>query len=88
MDPVHLCATGELLPLDKEEDGHTRGHLFCFSLLSFSLFHLFTANITRALPLGTIKGEAGEHTDGSIKGEQRTPLAKAPLTHTLIDHLS
>jgi hypothetical protein len=29
---------GKLLTLDKEEDGHTRGHLFCFSLSSFPHF--------------------------------------------------
>jgi hypothetical protein len=44
---------GRLLTPDKEEDGHTRGPLFVF------LFHFFTTNITRAFPLGTIKGEAG-----------------------------
>jgi hypothetical protein len=50
--PLHLCATGKLFPPDKEEDDHTRGHLFCFSLS----FHLFTTNITRALFLEAIKG--------------------------------
>jgi hypothetical protein len=50
---------GKLLPLDKEEDGHTRGHLFCFFSFIFFLFHLFTTNATRALSLKTIKGEAG-----------------------------
>jgi hypothetical protein len=33
--PVRLHATGELLPPDKEEDGHARSHLFLF--LSFIL---------------------------------------------------
>jgi hypothetical protein len=33
--PVRVHATGELLPPDKEEDSHARGHLFCFSLSSF-----------------------------------------------------
>jgi hypothetical protein len=28
----------KLLPQDKEEDGHTRGHLFCFSLSFFPHF--------------------------------------------------
>jgi hypothetical protein len=41
--------------LDKEEDGHTRGHLCCFLFH----FHLFTMNVTRALPLEAIKWEAG-----------------------------
>jgi hypothetical protein len=43
--PVRLHATGELLPPDKEEDGHTRSHIFYFSL-SFSRFHPFTTNVT------------------------------------------
>jgi hypothetical protein len=51
---LHLCATGELFLPDNEEDGHTRGHLYCFSI-SFSPL---TTNITRALPLEAIKGEA------------------------------
>jgi hypothetical protein len=29
---------GKLLTPDKEEDGHTQGHLFCFSLSSFPHF--------------------------------------------------
>ena len=49
---------GKLLTPNKEEDGHTRGHLFVFLFYLFP-FHLFTTNVTRALPLGTIKGEAG-----------------------------
>jgi hypothetical protein len=35
---LHLCAAGELLPLDKEEDGRTQGHILCFSLSSFPHF--------------------------------------------------
>jgi hypothetical protein len=50
---------GKLLPPDKEEDGRTRGHLFCFSLFPFLYFIFFTTNVTRALSLETIKGEAG-----------------------------
>jgi hypothetical protein len=53
---------GNLLTPNKEEDGHTRGHFFCFSLSSFPYFTFFTTNITRALPLETIKGEAWTHT--------------------------
>jgi hypothetical protein len=56
---------GKLLTPDKEKDGRTRGHLF-FSLLF--PFHLFTTTVTRALPLGTIKGEAetGRRGDTSL----------------------
>jgi hypothetical protein len=49
---------GKLLTPDKEKDGHTQDHLFCYSLLSFSHFTFFTTNVTRALTLETIKREA------------------------------
>jgi hypothetical protein len=52
---------GKLLTPDKEEDSHTRGHLFLFHLFPF---HLFTTNVTRALPLGTIKGKVGATSGG------------------------
>jgi hypothetical protein len=42
---LHLCATRQLFPLDKEEDGHARGHLFVFLFHPFH-FHLFTMNVT------------------------------------------
>jgi hypothetical protein len=58
--PAHLQATWELLPPDKEEDGHARGHLF----LSLFHFYPFTMNVTRALPLEAIKGEAGATSRG------------------------
>jgi hypothetical protein len=63
--PLHLCAIGKLFPLDKVEDGRTRGHLFLFFSFIFFLFHLFTTNVTRALPLRTIKGEAGATSEGT-----------------------
>ena len=62
---------GKLLMPDKEEDGHTRGHLFVFLFYLFP-FHLFTTNETRALPLGTIKGEAGTTSRGPCF-EKNTP---------------
>jgi hypothetical protein len=52
---LHLYATGELFPSDKEEGDHAQGHLFIFLFY----FHLFTMNVSRALPLEAIKGEAG-----------------------------
>jgi hypothetical protein len=72
---------GKLLTSNKKEDGHTRGHLFCFSLLSFPLspFYLSTTNVTRALPLRTIKGEAGATSRGS-QIENR-PLLETHLTN-------
>jgi hypothetical protein len=47
---------GKLFTPDKEEDDRTQGHVFSFI---FFPFHLFTTNVTRALSLGTTKGEAG-----------------------------
>jgi hypothetical protein len=75
---------GKLLMPDKEEDSHTRGHLFCFSLLSFLLspFYLSTTNVTRALPLGTIKGEAGATSRGS-RIENRSLLETHPTNQEL-----
>jgi hypothetical protein len=52
---------GKMLTLDKEEDSHTRGHIFLFHLFPF---HLFTANVTQALLLRTIKGKAGATSRG------------------------
>jgi hypothetical protein len=40
-------------------------------LFHFSNFHPFTANVTRALPLEAIKGEAGATTRGGSKREKR-----------------
>jgi hypothetical protein len=62
----------KLLTLDKEEDGHTQGHLFVFLFHLFP-FHLFTTNATQALPLGTIKGEAGATSRGT-QGSKQTPI--------------
>jgi hypothetical protein len=53
----------KLLTLDKKKAGHTRGYLFIFLFLFFP-FHLFTTNVTGALPLQTIKGKARTHTPG------------------------
>jgi hypothetical protein len=39
--PVCPYATGELLPPDKEEDGHAQGHFFYFSLLFFLFLPLY-----------------------------------------------
>jgi hypothetical protein len=81
------CYRG-LLPPDKEVDGHTRGYLFCFSL-SFSPFYPFTTNVTRALPLEAIKGEAGATSKGAIKQQQLEPTSietshhAPPLTRDL-----
>jgi hypothetical protein len=49
----------KLLTPDKEVDGHTRGHLFVFLFILFPILPFFTTNVTRALPLKTIKGKAG-----------------------------
>jgi hypothetical protein len=58
---VHYISVlqGNLLTPDKEEDGRAQGHLFLSFSFIFSLFHLFITNVTRALPLETIKWEAG-----------------------------
>jgi hypothetical protein len=74
---VRLHATGELLPLDKEEDGHARGHLFCFS----PRFYPFITNVTQALPLEAIKGEAGATSKGAIKQQQLEPTSIETTHH-------
>jgi hypothetical protein len=61
----------KLLTLDKEEDSHTQGHLFVF-LFNLFPFHLFTTNATQALPLGTIKGEAGATSRGTTNEEHNS----------------
>jgi hypothetical protein len=64
---INVCCIsalqGKLLPPDKEEDSRTRDHLFVFL---FRLFPTspFITNITRALPLETIKGEARDTSRG------------------------
>jgi hypothetical protein len=68
---------GKLLTLDKEKDGHTQCHIFVF--LHLFPFHLFTTNVTRALPLGTIKGEAGATSRGT---RIETHLTDQALKHT------
>jgi hypothetical protein len=64
---------------DKEEDGHTQGHFFVFLFRLFH-FHLFTTNVIRALPLGTIKGEAGVTSRGPL--EKNTPHRPRTQAHT------
>jgi hypothetical protein len=64
--PVRLHATGELLPSDKEEDDHARDHFFFVFLFYSPCFYPFTTNVTRALPLEAIKGEA----DATSKGDE------------------
>jgi hypothetical protein len=81
--PARLHAIGELLPQDKEEDGYARGHLFCLSFI-FPVFLPFTANVTRALPLESIKGEAGPHLRGqeeTIKQQQLEPISIETTHH-------
>jgi hypothetical protein len=51
---LYLYAIGKLSPPDKEKDGHARGHLLVFLFH----FHLFIMNVTWALSLEAIKGEA------------------------------
>jgi hypothetical protein len=46
---------------------------FLFLFFVFSPFHLFTINVTQALPLGTIKGEAGATSRGTW-GSKQTPI--------------
>jgi hypothetical protein len=88
---LHLYATGKLFPPDKEEDGHARGHLF----ISLFHFHLFTTNVTRALFLEAIKGEAGA-TSRAIEERQssnhtsihpRTTPHKRPRIHSFSQKL-
>jgi hypothetical protein len=57
--PLHLCAIGK--PIHTGKGGRRprpRPPFLSFSFI-FSPFHLFTTDVTRALPLETIKGEAG-----------------------------
>jgi hypothetical protein len=71
---------GKLLTPDKEEDGHARGHLFVFLFHLFP-FHLFTTIVTPALPLGTIKGEAGATSSGTLRLKHNS-LGKNSSSHT------
>jgi hypothetical protein len=60
---------GKLFTPDKEEDGHTRGHLFCFSLSSFpvsSFYHECKSSPT----LENYKREGKGHT--SLSQHERT----------------
>jgi hypothetical protein len=61
----------KLLPPDKEEDGRTPRPPFLFFSFIFSPFHLFTTNVTRALPVGTIKDEEGATSRGIEASNER-----------------
>jgi hypothetical protein len=76
---LHLCATGKLFPPDKEEDGHTQDHLFVLFH-----FHLFNTNVTRALSLEAIKGEAGATSRRSDRkaSDQTTMHRSNQIEHT------
>jgi hypothetical protein len=71
---LHPCATGELFPPDKKEDGHTRDHLCCFSLS-------FLPNYREA-----IKGEAGATSRES--NQQEFTATKQSHIHTFTHHPS
>jgi hypothetical protein len=45
-------------------------------LFHFSRFHDFTVNVTQALPLEAIKGEAGAASEGRSKNERETRTIK------------
>jgi hypothetical protein len=86
-----LHATGKLLPPDKEEDSHVRGHLFCLSLLFLS----FSTNVTQALPLEAIKGKAGatsreieKTSDLAIKRSNDLAIKQQQLEPTSIETIS
>jgi hypothetical protein len=73
---------GKLLPLNKEEDGRTRGHLFCFSLSSFSISPFY--HKCNPSPLETIKGEAwATSKDDQHRNEGHTPPPKRPEIRSL-----
>jgi hypothetical protein len=80
---VRLHATGELLLRDKEEDGRARGHFLFFSFI-LSRFYLFTTNITRALSLEAIKGEA----EAISKREKKATTVRAHLNQNHTHHHS
>jgi hypothetical protein len=84
----------KLLTPDKEEDGHTRGHLFVFLFLLFPISH-FYHKCNPSLPLGNYKREGmnthtwlGQHTHLprrdlgsalSLKKKLVTPTTSTPV---------
>jgi hypothetical protein len=54
---------------------------FCFSFI-FSLFHLFTMNVTRVISLETIKGEAGATSKGDGREDEETTHTHLARTST------
>jgi hypothetical protein len=56
-------------------------------LFYFPCFHYFTTNVTRALPLEVIKGEAGARTTRAIKRKKRkNDQATIARTHLSRNH--
>jgi hypothetical protein len=78
--PIALCVIGKLFPPDKEEDSRTRGHLFIFLFHLFP-FHISTTNVTQALFLETIKGEAGATSKRMNVGTNTHTTLRQPHTH-------
>jgi hypothetical protein len=81
---------GRLFPSDKEEDGHAKCHIFCFSLSSFLIFHLFTTNVTPSPFLrsykrggrGHILEQSKQHTYSLLRYQHtRTTPQKRPGIH-------
>jgi hypothetical protein len=79
---LHLHATGETAPTG---EGRRRPHPrppFLFFSFIFSPFHLFITNVTQALPLKTIKGEAGATPRKRRQRPTRTHTSpRQPHTH-------
>jgi hypothetical protein len=72
---------------DKEEDSHAQCHLFVFLFHLFS-FHLFATIVTRALLLGTIKGEARATSRGTrLKHNSLSKHSNSPITKETWDPL-
>jgi hypothetical protein len=74
--PLHLYAIGK--PIHTGKGGRRpcpRPPFLSFSFI-FSPFHLFTTNVTRALPLETIKGEAGATSKRETSQRRHTHLTE------------
>jgi hypothetical protein len=79
---AHCVSTlqDKLLTPDKEEDGHTRGHLFIFFFVPISPFY-YKCNTSH--PLGTIEGEAGA-TSRRETSIETDPCARTHLTDQVL----
>jgi hypothetical protein len=73
---------GRLLPPDKEEDGHTRGHLFCFSLSSFLILPLYH-DCNLSPPLRNYKRGGMERAQKGTRRRRTTTHLMNTYTHLI-----